>query len=210
MPVSVDLEQYVELQKSVRPQIQSLTVPALAHLENYPYNVDMRGAAADQTKLSAAIRDADQVFIAEYDPSGAVKIIEAGGLTKQQPGPSIATFDARLQLAKAALDADHQRLTLTWICLAPLSADETIFVHMFDAQGQLVAQVDGAPLHELFPLSECHSGEQIHDVRDLTLPTGTFAIKTGVYNRATQKRLEAVEANGQPIPDNAVIIDSRP
>ena len=42
MPVSVDLGQYVELQKSVRPQTQSLTVPALAHLEDYPYIVDMR------------------------------------------------------------------------------------------------------------------------------------------------------------------------
>ena len=78
MPVSVDLGQYVELQKGVRPQTQSLTVPSLAHLEDYPYNVDMRGEAVDQAKLSAAIRDADQVFIAEYDPSGAVKIVEAG------------------------------------------------------------------------------------------------------------------------------------
>ena len=79
MPVSVDLGQYVELQTGVRPQTQSLTVPALAHLEDYPYNVDMRGEAVDQATLSAAIRDADQVFIAEYDPSGAVKIVEAGG-----------------------------------------------------------------------------------------------------------------------------------
>ena len=78
MPVSVDLGQYVELQKGVRPQTQSLTVPALAHLEDYPYNVDMRGEAVDQARLSAAIRNADQVFIAEYDPSGAVKIVEAG------------------------------------------------------------------------------------------------------------------------------------
>ena len=80
-------------------------------------------------------------------------------------------------------------LTLIWNCLAPLSPDETIFVHVFDAQGQLVAQADGAPLHELFPLSECQPGEQIRDVRSLTLPTGTFTIKVGVYNRATQQRL---------------------
>jgi hypothetical protein len=210
MPVSVDLGQYVELQKGVRPQTQSLTVPSLAPLEDYPYNVDMRGEAADQTKLSAAIRNADRVFITEYDPAGAVKIIEAGGLTAQQPTLSMATFDERLELAEAALDIDNHRLTLVWNCLAPLSLDETIFVHVFDAQGQLIAQADGAPLHELFPLSECQLGEQIRDMRSLALPVGTVTIKAGVYNRANGLRLKALATDGQPIPDNAVIIDSRP
>ncbi len=206
MPVSVDLGQYVELQKGIRPQTQSLTVPALAHLEDYPYIVDMRGEAADQAGLSAAIRNATQVFMAEYDPSGAVKIIEAGGLTKQQPTQSIATFDGLLQLAEATLDSGQQRLTLIWNCLAPLSPDETIFVHVFDASGQLMAQADGAPLHDLFPLSECHPGEQIRDIRTVALPAGTPAIKTGVYNRATGQRLAAVDQEGQPIPDNAVSV----
>ena len=202
-PVSVDLGQYVELQKGVRPQTQSLTVPSLAHLEDYPYNVDMRGEAVDQAKLSAAIRNANQVFIAEYEPSGAVKLVEAGGLTTPQPGQSIATFDARLQLAEASLDRDNRRLTLLWNCLAPLNPDETIFVHVLDAHGQLVTQADGAPLRELFPLSECRPGEQIHDIRSLTLPTDAFTIKAGVYNRATQQRLNAIDAQRQSIPDNA-------
>jgi len=115
-----------------------------------------------------------------------------------------------LQLAATTLDADNHHLTLIWNCLAPLSPDETIFVHVFDAQGQLVTQADGAPLHELFPLSECRPGEQIRDIRALALPAGTATIKTGVYNRVTQQRLAAVDANGQPIPENAVIVDSRP
>ncbi len=97
-------------------------------------------------------------------------------------------------------------LTLIWNCLAPLSPDETIFVHVFDAQGQLVMQADGAPLRELFPLSECQPGEQIRDLRDLALPAGTTTIKTGVYNRATQQRLTAIDRNGQPLSDNAVSI----
>jgi hypothetical protein len=206
MPVSVDLGQYVELQKGVRPQTQSLTVPSLAHLEDYPYNVDMRGEAVDQVKLSAAIRNADQVFIAEYDPSGVVKIVEAGSLAAQQPGQSIATFDSRLQLAEATLDRSTARLTSIWNCLASLNSDETIFVHVFDANGQLIAQADGDPLHELLPLAECRPGEQIHDVRYLSLPIGTFTIKTGVYNRATQQRLTATDSNGLSFPDNAVTI----
>jgi hypothetical protein len=75
-----------------------------------------------------------------------VKIVEAGNLTTQQPGQPLATFDSRLQLAEAALEVEQQRLTLIWNCLAPLAPDETIFVHVFDVSGQLVAQADGAPL----------------------------------------------------------------
>ena len=206
MPVSVELGQYVELQTGVRPQTQSLTVPKLAHLEDYPYNVDMRGETVDQAKLSAAIRDADQVFIAEYDPSGDVKIVVAGRLATQPPGQPIATFDLRLELAEAALDRDNQRLTLIWNCLAPLSPDVTIFVHVFDAQGQLVTQADGAPLHELFPLSACLPGEQIRDVRALSLPANSVTLKVGVYNRVTQQRLTAIDNDDQPLTDNAVSI----
>jgi hypothetical protein len=210
MPVSVELGQYVELQTGVRPQTQSLTVPSLAHLEDYPYNVDMRGEAADQAKLSAAIRNADQVFIADYDPSGAVKIVEAGNVAAQSSDQPIATFNGRLQLAEAALDANNQRLTLIWNCLAPLGPDETIFVHIFDASGRLIDQADGAPLHGLFSLSECQPGEQIRDVRSLALPADTATIKTGVYNRATQQRLEAIDTIGNPLIDDAVIVDARP
>lgn len=206
MPVSVDLGQYVELQTGVRPQTQSLTVPALAQLEDYPYHVDMRGTTVDQVQLSAAIRSADQVFMAEYDPSGAVKIVEAGAVTKQQPGQAIAVFDGRLQLSEAAFDAGKQTLKLIWKCLAPLSPDETIFLHVLDASGQLIAQADGAPLHGLFPLNECQPGEQIRDVRLITPLAGTLAVKTGVYNRVTQQRLTALDNSGQPFPDNAVSI----
>jgi hypothetical protein len=182
-------------------------VPALAHLESYPHNVDLRGEAVDQAKLSAAIRSADQVFIAEYEPSGEVRIIEAGNLSLQQPDRSIAIFDSRLQLAEAALDAANQRLALTWNCLAPLKPDETVFVHVFDAKGQLVTQADGAPLRELFPLSECLPGEIIHDVRHLAVDASRpYAIKVGLYNRATGQRLQAIDDQGQSISDNAVSI----
>jgi hypothetical protein len=203
MPVSVDLGQYVELQTGVRPQTQSLSVPALAHLADYPYTVDMRGETADQAKLSASIRSADRVFMAEYDPSGAVKIVEAGGLTRQPPSQPIATFDARLQLSDAAIDSASHRLTLIWNCLAPLSSDETIFVHVLDTNGQPIAQADGSPLHELFPLSECQPGEQIRDVRFIPPLNETLTVKTGVYNRATQERLKATDSSGQPLADNA-------
>jgi len=77
---------------------------------------------------------------------------------------------------------------------------------VFDANGQLVTQADGAPLRELYPLSECQPGEQIRDIRYFTTPMGEFTIKTGVYNRATQQRLRAVDAVGNELVDNAITI----
>jgi hypothetical protein len=81
---------------------------------------------------------------------------------------------------------------------------------VFDANGQLVAQADGAPLHDLFPLSECRSGEQIRDIRSVTPLYGTSTVKVGVYNRVTQQRLAAVDANGNELADEAVIIGQTP
>ncbi len=207
MPVSVDLGQYAELQKSVRPQTQSLSVPSLAHLENYPYNVDIRGEVVDRAKLSAAIRAADEVYMTEYEPSGEIHIVYAGDVSYRQSDHYDAVFDHRLGVTMNRRMVGDQVIGIdfTLNCIGPFSPDETIFAHLVDLQGQLVAQADGDPLKGLFPLAECQPGEQIREFRLFRSPTMMGnSFKIGVYNRATEQRLNAVDAGGQPIPDNAV------
>jgi hypothetical protein len=208
MPVSVDLGQYAELQTGVRPQTQSLTVPALAHLENYPYQVDMRGPAADQTQLDAAIRSSDDVFTAKYQPDGHVRVVEAGNVRPGTALNRVALFDSRLELVSAAIDStpDQATLTLTWDCLGEFDPQETIFVHALDASGQLAAQADGDPLQNLYPLSNCQPGEQIVDIHYLALPAGSYTLRVGVYNRSTNERLAAIDAAGNSIAEDAFTI----
>ncbi len=216
MPVSVDLSQYVELQAGVRPTTHSLSAPALARLETFPYQVDLRGEAVAQPELSAAIRAADAVFFAEYDPGGSVRVVEAGSVTRCGRASSCAAahayqaiFGARAGLASAAIASEDGRLqvTSTWDCLDTFDLQDTIFVHAIDANGQLAGQADGDPLRNLFPLSECRLGEQIRDVRFISsLPPGSFTIRVGIYDRISGERLTVVDANGPISPGKAAII----
>jgi hypothetical protein len=207
MPVSVDLGQYVKLQTGVRPQTESLTVPSVAQLEDYPYNVDMRGTAADQAQLSAAIRNTDRVFVTRYDPAGQVRIVEAGGIVSHTNDQTQAVFGGRVGLNDATL-ADAT-LTLTWTCLGPVDAVDTIFLHIFADQGQLQAQADGDPIAQLFPLSECRPGEVIRDVHHLPVDAShPYTVKVGLYNRATQARLKAIDVAGNELVDDAMTIGS--
>ena len=208
MPVSVDLGQYVKLQTGIRPATRSLSVPALAGLENFPHQVDMRGEAVDQAELSAAIRVADAVFFTEYDPSGQVRVVEAGGVSARPATSHQAIFGelAGLVHAETTADGDGLKVMSAWDCLGTFDAQDTIFVHALNASGQLAAQADGDPLRGLFPLPECRPGEQIRDVRFIALPPGAYAIRVGIYNRVSGERLTAVDANGQALPDEAATI----
>lgn len=207
MPVSVDLGQYTELQTGVRPATTSLSVPWLAELENYPHQVDMRGPPVGQAELSAAIRAADGVYLTEYEPGGRVRVVEAGSVTPAAAEPYQATFGGRAGLVDATLtpEGDRRRVALIWECLARFDRQDTIFLHAVDGD-RLVAQSDGDPLRGLFPLSECRPGERIRDVRFIEAPPGADIIRVGIYNRLTGERLIAIDANGQSLPDHAVVI----
>jgi len=209
MPVSVDLGQYVELHTDVRPATRSLAIPALAGLDDYPHQVDMRGEAVGRIELSAAIRTADAVFFTEYSPTGAVRVVEAGSVNAQATDSYLATFGDRARLVDVQIreDSDEMLIALTWQCLGRFEPDETIFVHGLDERGQLALQADGDPLRGLFPLTECRPGEHIRDVR--FLPSSArekVTINTGLYNRLTGERLPAFDAAGSPLPGNAVTI----
>jgi len=192
-----------------------VSAPALAKLESFPHPVDLRGEAVDQPELSAAIRAADAVFFTDYDPSGRVRVVEAGSVKDCRASPCAAadayqpTFDNRARLvdAEIAFGGDRLQVALTWDCLGTFDPQDTIFIHAIDAGGQLAAQADGDPLRNLFPLSECKPGEQIRDIRFLSLPPSAYEIRVGIYNRASGSRLFATDAKGDVLPDGSVTID---
>jgi hypothetical protein len=210
MPVSVELGQYAELQTGVRPSSQSYALPALAGLEQYPYQVDMRGVIPNPAEVVEAIRAADEVYFSEYDPAGPVRVVLAGQVSGQQAATYLATYGEQAGLVSAEVEQVGGRLRLSsqWACLATFAAEDTLFVHLIDSSGQLIAQADGDPLRALFPLAECRPGEAIHDVRYLPAPAspGSYMVHLGLYNRASGERLVALDNNGRPLADNAAIL----
>lgn len=95
---------------------------------------------------------------------------------------------------------------LRWLATGRPAGDYTMFVHLLDARGTLVAQADGPPVEGRYPTSAWDQGELIDDTRQLTLPAdlppGRYTIQVGWYLLATGARLPVTP----PVPDDAVSV----
>jgi hypothetical protein len=99
-------------------------------------------------------------------------------------------------------------LTLYWRANIAVSDDYTIFVHLLDANGELLGQLDGLPFDNRYPIWAWRLGQIIEDKRDVAA-TGLdqiHAIAVGFYDPATDQRLAATDEQGNTLPNNAVII----
>jgi hypothetical protein len=103
-------------------------------------------------------------------------------------------------------------VSLCWKDLAPVPLDYTVFVHLYDEQGELVTTGDGPPMNGAFPTSLWQPGDEIVDVHRrpglFASPPGNYynyRIGVGLYDPVSGERLQAVQA-GQPVPDNVVVI----
>src|SRR6185437_13269025 len=84
-------------------------------------------------------------------------------------------------------------VNLAWRALAQPSASYTVFVHLLDANGHLVAQHDGQPLDGTYPTTDWDPGDTVYDAVDVslppTLPAGTYSVEVGLYRLDTGVRL---------------------
>ncbi len=83
---------------------------------------------------------------------------------------------------------------LYWQALRPPDFDYSVFIHVVDAEGRLVAQSDHAPgAAANYPPTHWRRGDVIVDEHLLFTPremvSGTYAIEVWVYNWATGERL---------------------
>ncbi|MBV8085299.1 MAG: hypothetical protein JO247_10850 [Chloroflexi bacterium] len=79
-------------------------------------------------------------------------------------------------------------ITLQWVCLAPVDVDYTIFVHVLDSSGNVIAQHDSGPLEGHYPTSLWDTGETITDSIELPIPSGEH-LEVGLYAQPSGQRL---------------------
>jgi hypothetical protein len=129
----------------------------------------------------------------------------------QSPAGPHARFGAAVELLGAR--TSNTTLTLYWRATAPVGEDDRIFIHLLDAEGQMVGQMDGLPFDNRYPIWEWRPEQVIEDVRDLTATSVDLSqihsIAIGIYNPTTNERLAATDDAGSPLPDNALIIPWR-
>ena len=101
-------------------------------------------------------------------------------------------------------------ITLYWQTDQPTDNYGTVFLHLRDEAGAIVAQHDGQPVGGTYPTALWQVGTIIEDVHWL-VANGENAgnpthLAIGLYNPADFVRWDAQEASGTLLPDNQLII----
>jgi hypothetical protein len=187
-----------------------------------PYRIPIEtNGASKPTVLRAQIGLRDTQTRAELAPTAAGQalaavMLEAGKLMDSMPGEHNATVDYRLGDDIHLLDAritregDTSYLATTWTTTAVPPEGYTLFVHILDANGNLIGQADGPPSGGDYPSNWWSSGETIVESRPLPLPPGADRVTIGLYRLSDETRLPIVDEAGQRVPNDEIVLPIEP
>jgi len=189
--------------------VTSLVLPDL--LQPYRYNYACIGTSETAESIQPELRRG-QVVVAGYE-GDSVTVRDAGGLEAEGTAPAegyIADFAEYIGLTQASGEEQGPalRVTLHWQCWKELGLDTTVFLHLYDGSGRLVAQADGYPLLGSARFTSWKQGDVWRDVRYLALPDrlapGAYTVEVGLYPAGGGPRLVATDPTGRRLQDDAV------
>jgi len=108
------------------------------------------------------------------------------------PYPLQITLGNQILLAGYGLEAaepNRLRLTLYWQARETVGGSYTVFAHVLDRRGQIVAQQDRLPLDGEAPTSGWLPGEVVIDAYTFNVPPGAYRVAIGMYDAVTGARL---------------------
>ncbi len=103
-------------------------------------------------------------------------------------------------------------VSLLWQATHVMTSSYAVFVHLVDAAGKRWTQHDGIPFGGIYPTTHWEAGELVRDVHVLDLPTnlpsGRYTLRVGLYDTATQARLQPAGAGDLALA--TVYVGARP
>lgn len=152
---------------------------------------------------------AELIALGEVEVIGTARQMDATAvdvLSGARLGDNFALYGYNVDGSTTALT-----LELEWQLVKETPISYTVFVHVVDSNGQIVAQRDAAPNENGYPTQLWQVGEYIHDVyRFEGLSAGTYTIQVGLYNAQTGARLPVAinnEPGGDAIDLGAMVIE---
>jgi hypothetical protein len=131
-----------------------------------------------------------KLFLAEEKWFGALRVLHyyAGA---SSPMPLNGVFGDVAKLESISVSGSPLRVELRWRALNTTQTSYKVFVHVLDAQGQLVAQRDNIPQNGFAPTDTWKRDQIIVDRFALpqNLSSGTYLIKVGLYDPLTNERV---------------------
>jgi hypothetical protein len=101
--------------------------------------------------------------------------------------------------------ANAQFVQVRWETLARAPTNYTVFVHVLDAAGTMVAQADAPPARGDFPSTRWAAGNAFDDVYSLGTPlqAGKYRVRVGLYDAGNGTRAAAFNPQQQRLADDA-------
>ncbi len=104
---------------------------------------------------------------------------------------------------------DPFNLTLHWRALKAADKPYTVFVHLLDANGQVIGQKDAQPLNGDAPTDSWQPNEYLADAFSFSIAPdalkGAASIEIGFYDSVTGQRLNVADERGTPLGDHLLI-----
>jgi 4-amino-4-deoxy-L-arabinose transferase-like glycosyltransferase len=151
-----------------------------------------------------------------YPVVGHIKLEGEGQAGVVPAHPLDITFEGGLTLSGYDLSTTTPRpgepltVTLYWAPSGPLAADYTVFAHLVDEAGDIVAQGDGPPRGGRYPTTAWAAGEHLADAHVIRLPSdappGTYHLLVGLYDAQSGARLPLVAGDDRVSLEEAIRI----
>jgi hypothetical protein len=214
LPARVRASDLVLVHTGIADAAQAVSFGVVAPELPPDYVYELHGTPVGWQDLGEMARRVETVYLTQYEP-GRIYLMEAGAVgEKTSSDTPLATFShssgegGQLSLMSATPTCDeagYVRLTLTWQAETGITQDVTLFAHLIDPAGTLVAQADGYPLLGMQPFWVWKPGETVRDERYFGLATDEdLVIRLGIWELATQEHWHA-----EGYPDGVVQLSVR-
>jgi len=122
-----------------------------------------------------------------------------------QGGHKLLGYD----LAAKTEEGAPVNLILYWQPAGPTDIRYSVFVHLVNHDGDILAQDDREPADGQHPTTSWLAGETIADAHAFPFPVtgekGPFGLEVGLYDPLTGRRVPFMDAEGNIIADHIVI-----
>ncbi|MBI5302824.1 MAG: glycosyltransferase family 39 protein [Chloroflexi bacterium] len=184
-------------------KVPARTRPGKYHIEIGLYDLeqnrldvlDAQGRPSDNRVIVGALKIAPRVATT-FAPSHAQRADFNGVI-------ALTGFD----LPRVASAGAPIEIALYWQAISEMERDYTVFVHLLDANGNIIAQADHQPQSGAYPTSIWDAGEAVRDPFALALPSelspGKYTLRVGWYDLQTGARLRLRDTN-----DDALVLDT--
>ncbi|MFN8453833.1 MAG: hypothetical protein U0401_04045 [Anaerolineae bacterium] len=128
------------------------------------------------------------------------------------------TFGGRIELLNFHIadstpaTGESVQVELLWQTIQAPPLDYTVFVHLMDSRGNVVAGHDAQPVNNSYPTTIWTPGERIFDRHAVPipadLPPGPYRLSLGFYHQSTGERLPIQSGEGQPDSKGEFVLDT--